>query len=140
MSLIQILAEEGIVGSHERDRLLVSLAERHYYVVEVSPEMLIEALAPGRPLQTVRDVFSLLAAPTMNVDTAATTLVRGVKRSSPNSPVKAPRRWCPPREHYATASSLAGTAIAARSCCNCFTSATVIGIPRQCLDAVIKVA
>jgi hypothetical protein len=79
VSLIQVLAEEGIVGSHERDRLLVSLAERHYYVVEVSPEMLIEALAPGRPLQTVRDVFSLLAAPTMNVDTAATTLVRAVK-------------------------------------------------------------
>jgi hypothetical protein len=25
VSLIQVLAEEGIVGSHERDRLLVSL-------------------------------------------------------------------------------------------------------------------
>jgi hypothetical protein len=57
----------------------VSLAERHYYVIEVSPEMLIEALAPGRPLQSARDVSSLLAAPTMNVDTAATTLVRAVK-------------------------------------------------------------
>jgi hypothetical protein len=41
--------------------------------------MLLEALAPGRPVQTVRDVFSLLAAPTMNVDTAATTLVRAVR-------------------------------------------------------------
>src|SRR5262249_38989520 len=79
VSLIQVLAEEGIVPSHERDKLLVSLAERHYYVIEVSPEMLIEALTPGRPLQTARDVFSLLAAPTMNVDTAATALVRGVK-------------------------------------------------------------
>jgi tetratricopeptide (TPR) repeat protein len=79
VSLIQVLAEEGIVLSHERDKLLVSLAERHYYVIEVSPEMLIEALTPGRTLQTARDVFSLLAAPTMNVDTAATALVRGVK-------------------------------------------------------------
>ena len=78
VSLIQVLAEEGVLGSHERDKLLVSLAERHYFVVEVSPEMLIEALAPGRPLQTVRNVFSLLAAPTMNVDTATTTLVRAV--------------------------------------------------------------
>lgn len=79
VSLIQVLAEEGVVGSNERDKLLVSLAERHYYVIEVSPEMLIEALAPGRPLQTARDVFSLLAAPTMNVDTAATTLVRAAR-------------------------------------------------------------
>ena len=79
VSLIQVLAEEGVLGSHQRDELLVSLAERHYFVVEVSSEMLIEALAPGRPVQTVRDVFSLLAAPTMNVDTAATTLVRAVK-------------------------------------------------------------
>jgi hypothetical protein len=55
------------------------LAERHYYVIEVSPEMLIEALAPGRPMQSARDVFALLAAPTMNVDTAAATLVRAVK-------------------------------------------------------------
>jgi hypothetical protein len=76
---IQVLAEQGIVGPPERDKLLVSLAERHYYVIEVSSEMLIEALTPGRPLQTARDVFSLLAAPTMNVDTAATTLVRAVK-------------------------------------------------------------
>jgi hypothetical protein len=79
VSLVQVLAEKGIVESHERDKLLVSLAERHYYVIEVSPEMLIEALAPGRPLQSARDVFSLLAAPTMNVETAATTLVRAVK-------------------------------------------------------------
>jgi len=79
VSLIQVLAEEGIINSLERDKLLVSLAERHYFVIEVSPEVLLEALAPGRPLQTVRDVFSLLAAPTMNVDTAATTLVRAVR-------------------------------------------------------------
>lgn len=79
VSLIQVLAEEGVLGAHERDKLLVSLAERHYYVIELSPEMLIEALAPGRPLQTTRDVFSLLAAPTMDVHTSARTLVRAVK-------------------------------------------------------------
>jgi hypothetical protein len=41
--------------------------------------MLIEALAPGRPLQTTRDVFSLLAAPTMDVHAAARPLVRAIK-------------------------------------------------------------
>jgi hypothetical protein len=79
VSLIQVLAEQGILAAHERDRLLVSLAERHYFVIEVSAEMLIEAVAPGRSLQTARDVFALLAAPTMDVDVAARTLVRAVK-------------------------------------------------------------
>lgn len=79
VSLIQVLAEEGALGAHERDKLLVSLAERHYVSIELSPEMLIEALAPGRPLQATRDVFSLLAAPTLDVHTSARTLVRAVK-------------------------------------------------------------
>jgi hypothetical protein len=79
VSLVQVLAEQGAFGADERDKLLVSLTERHYFAVEVSPEMLIEALAPGRPLQTARDVFSLLAAPTMNVHIAARTLVRAVR-------------------------------------------------------------
>lgn len=79
VSLIQVLAEESVLPANERDRLLVSLAERHYNVIEVSPEMLIEAVAPGRPLQTTGEVFSLLAAPTMDVQTSARTLVRAVK-------------------------------------------------------------
>src|SRR5262249_15339410 len=79
VSLIQVLAEEGALGAHERDKLLVGMAERHYFVIEVTPELLIEALAPGRPLQTARDVFALLAAPTMNVHTSARILVRAVR-------------------------------------------------------------
>jgi len=56
--------------SEDPDRRQVVHASRVYW---------LEALAPGRPLQTTRDVFSLLAAPTMDVHTSAGTLVRAVK-------------------------------------------------------------
>jgi hypothetical protein len=79
VSLIQVLAEVGAVVAAGRDRLLVSLAERHYTVIDVSPEVLIEALAPGRLLQTTREAFSLLVAPSLDCPTAARTLVRAVR-------------------------------------------------------------
>lgn len=79
VSLIQVLAEEQALPARERDRLLVGLAERHYCVIDVSPEILLEGLAPGRPVQTTREVFSMLAAPHLDVHSAARTLVRAIK-------------------------------------------------------------
>jgi tetratricopeptide (TPR) repeat protein len=79
ISLIQVLAEEGVLAARERDKMLVNMAERHYYRIELSPEVLVEALAPGRPLQTTREVFSLLAGPPMDAHSSARMLVRAVK-------------------------------------------------------------
>ncbi len=79
VSLIQIWAEGGALSARERDQRLVDLAEVHYYQIEVSPEVLIEALAPGRPQQASREVFSLLAAAPLEVQSSAAMLVRAVK-------------------------------------------------------------
>jgi hypothetical protein len=79
VSLVQVWAEVGAVSPHERDRLLVALAERHYYAIEATPEMLVEAFAPGRSVQDRRAVFSLLAAPYLDANAATRTVVRAVR-------------------------------------------------------------
>lgn len=79
IALIQVLAEVGLVAPDERDRLLVDSVGRHYCFLEVSPELLMEALAPGRAVQTIRDVFSMLAAPPMDIDSASRVVVRAVR-------------------------------------------------------------
>ena len=65
---------------------------------------------------------------------------QGVYGSSPKFPVKAVRASIASPLSYATSSSFAGTAIVARSDCSCRRIAAVIGIPRQCFDAVMRVA
>ena len=61
-------------------------------------------------------------------------------RSSPNSPVKADKALVASTLSYATSSSFIGTAIVARSVCSCRNIAAVIGMPRQCFDAVMRLA
>jgi tetratricopeptide (TPR) repeat protein len=82
VSLIQVLAESGAVGAEERDRMLVDLVERHYNAVPVSPEILVEALAPSRTVHAAREVFSLLAAPAMDVAGSARVLVKAIKAAA----------------------------------------------------------
>ena len=63
-----------------------------------------------------------------------------VSGSSPNSPVKADKALVASTLSYATSSSFIGTAIVARSVCSCRNIAAVIGMPRQCFDAVMRLA
>ena len=56
-------------------------------------------------------------------------------------PCKSMRRWIAPSQIYATASSsfLGGVRVA-RSCCSWRRVDAVIGMPRQCLEAVRRLA
>jgi tetratricopeptide (TPR) repeat protein len=79
VSLLQVLSEKGVVAGEERDRLLVDLVERHYNAVPVSPELLLECVAPSRTALARQQTFSLLSGPSLDVATAAVVLVRAIK-------------------------------------------------------------
>lgn len=82
VSLIQVLAESGVVRTEERDRLLVDLVERHYNSVPVSPELLIECVSPSRTARARHETFSLLSGPSLDVASAALVLARAIKGSA----------------------------------------------------------
>jgi len=64
----------------------------------------------------------------------------GSRRSSLFIPVKAVKALVASTLPYATSSSFLGTAIVARSDCSWRRIVAVIGIPRQCFDAAIRLA
>jgi hypothetical protein len=78
-AFVQVAAQHGWMAGQAADRLLVTLAERHFNSLEASPEMLLEALSPGRSVRARDETFVLLAGPSMDVLSAARTLVRAVK-------------------------------------------------------------
>ncbi|HEY2981134.1 MAG TPA: hypothetical protein VGJ22_08135, partial [Anaerolineales bacterium] len=78
-AFVQVAAEHGWMSGQALDRLLVTLAERHFNSLEASPEMLLEALSPGRSMRARDETFALLAGPSMDVLSAARTVVRAVK-------------------------------------------------------------
>lgn len=79
VALVQVLAERGLLKAEERDRLLIDMVERHYNAVAVSPELLVEAMAPTRTAHARQETFSLLSAPAIDAAQAARVVVRAVK-------------------------------------------------------------
>jgi hypothetical protein len=75
-----------------RDKHLVKLLEHHYNAIHPTPELLLEALAPGQTAHAHIQVFGLLAGPTVDVFQSARTLVRAVRISVTSTVQTAPPR------------------------------------------------
>ena len=81
-ALIQVLAEERAITTEDRNQLLVDLLSRHYFAIEPTAEILLEALSPGRPAHARRDTYSILGANYVDAPTAARTVVGAVRMNA----------------------------------------------------------